>query len=246
MADSNYYRTLEVSTTATQAEIKQAYRRLVKLFHPDSHRETADHEQITRINAAYEVLGDPQKRQAYDQGWSDRFHSDDIAKRSDRQQRAAEVQQRYQQQWQSGQEADEHLQKWLNQVYTPVNRALCRILNSLATEIEQLSADPFDDELMEGFQTYLENCHSYLKQAQNSFRSMPNPSNVAGVAAHLYHCLSQVSDGIEELEFFTLNYDDHYLHTGQELFRIANRLRKEAQAQLKSISVAWESKKASH
>jgi len=38
------------------AEIKQAYRR-VKLFHPDGNQETANHEQIIRINAAYEVLG---------------------------------------------------------------------------------------------------------------------------------------------------------------------------------------------
>lgn len=236
MADPNYYQTLDVSTTATQVEIKQAYRRLVKLFHPDSHLATADHEQITRINAAYEVLGDPQKRRAYDQGQSDRFHYSGTAYPSDRQQRTAEVQQRYQKQRQSGQDADEQLQKWLNQVYVPVNRMLCRILNSLAAEIDQLSADPFDDELMEGFQAYLENCHSYLAQAQQSFRSMPNPSNVAGVAAHLYHCLNQVGDGIEELEFFTLNYDDHYIHTGQELFRIADQLRREAQTLLKSIS----------
>ncbi|MHC5614711.1 MAG: J domain-containing protein, partial [Nostoc sp.] len=45
---SNHYETLKVSPSASQTEIKQAYRRLVKLFHPDSHQETADHEQIIR------------------------------------------------------------------------------------------------------------------------------------------------------------------------------------------------------
>ena len=59
---------------------------------------------------------------------------------------------------------------------------------------------------------------------------MPNPSNLAGVAAHLYYCLDRVADGIEELEFFTLNYDDRCLHAGQEMFRIAAGLRYEAQA----------------
>ena len=58
---------------------------------------------------------------------------------------------------------------------------------------------------------------------------------IFGVAAHLYYCLNQVSDGIEDLELFTLNYDDYYLHTGQELFRIADKLRLEAQAAIKGI-----------
>jgi len=72
MADSNHYDTLHVHRAANQAEIKQAYRRLVKLFHPDGNQETADHEQIVRINAAYEVLGDATSRQSYDQQLSAR------------------------------------------------------------------------------------------------------------------------------------------------------------------------------
>ncbi|MGE5658448.1 MAG: J domain-containing protein [Actinomycetota bacterium] len=219
----NHYKLLEVAPTATQAEIKQAYRRLVKLFHPDSNSNTANHEQIIRINAAYEILGDPQQRQSYDrqlnyrsqQTWSSRCH------------------QPCQQQQQPRRDIDAELQQWMQQVYTPVNRILSRILNPLKDELDQLSADPFDDQLIEAFQDYLETCRSFLKQAQGFFRSMPNPPNVAGVAANLYYCLNQVADGIEELELFTLNYDDHYLHTGQELFRIAAGLRREAQAKLK-------------
>jgi hypothetical protein len=49
MSDSNHYDTLDVSPKATPAEIKQAYRRLAKLFHPDSKRETADPEKIIRL-----------------------------------------------------------------------------------------------------------------------------------------------------------------------------------------------------
>lgn len=239
MGNSNHYEILDIPQAATQAEIKQAYRRLAKQFHPDSNRDVAGHEQIIQINAAYEVLSDPQRRRSYDQQLTYGFYGVGDAQAqspSDRQRRAAEVQKRYREQYPTGQAADEHLQLWLNQVYTPVNQRLSRILKALATEIDELSADPFDDELMEGFQEYLEDCHTELSQAQRTFRSMPNPPNVAGVAAHLYHCLNQVSDGLEELERFTFNYDDHYLHTGQELFRIAAGLRREAQAAIKNLA----------
>jgi len=227
MTSSNHYDTLDISRTATSAEIKQSYRRLAKLFHPDSNRETADHEQIVRINAAYEVLSDPQRRRTYDQ----KLHQVDS---ENRQQRAAKAQTHYRRQ--TGQAADEQLQQWLQQVYVPVNRLVCRILNPLAEQIEELSADPFDDELMTDFQSYLEDCRGYLNQAQLVFRSLPNPATVAGVAAHLYYCLNQLGDGIEDLNLFTLNYDDHYLHTGQELFRIAAGLRREAQAAMKVVA----------
>lgn len=244
MTDSTHYNTLDVSPTATPAEIKQAYRRLVKLFHPDSNLETSDHETIIRINAAYEVLGDPHKRQSYDQHLlnqvshrepSVREHTwrggkGAYAERSQRQQPAAAQKQYHAQRRYARQDVDEQLQRWLKQVYAPVNRLLCRILNSLTDQLEQLSADPFDEQLMEAFQAYLAECRDYLNQAQKTFRSQPNPATAASAAVHLYYCLNQVGDGIDELELFTLNYDDRYLHTGQELFRIATGLQCEAQS----------------
>jgi molecular chaperone DnaJ len=236
MATPNHYNTLEVSPQATQAEIKTAYRRLAKLFHPDSNRETENHEDIARINVAYEVLSDPESRRSYDSEL--RYQSQleaagfDATSQQTRQQRNAAAQRQYQQR-QTGQDADEQFDRWVNRIYAPVNRELAKILNALQDEIDDLSADPFDDELMENFQNYLEDCRDSLAKAQMTFRSMPNPPSVAGVAAHLYYCLNQVGDGIEELNLFTMNYDDHYLHTGQELFRIANQLRREAQSALK-------------
>jgi molecular chaperone DnaJ len=62
----NHYQTLEVAETASQGEIKQAYRRLAKELHPDSQSTRASHEQITQLNAAYEILGDRQRRAHYD------------------------------------------------------------------------------------------------------------------------------------------------------------------------------------
>ncbi|RCJ18936.1 molecular chaperone DnaJ [Nostoc sp. ATCC 43529] len=223
---SNHYETLKVSSNASQAEIKQAYRRLVKLFHPDSNQETADREEIIRINAAYEVLGDNQNRRNYDQQLQDKSRKLD----GDRQQRTASAQKRYQATRKTGRDADEEVEEWLRKVYQPVNRLLCTILYSLEEQMEQLAADPFDDELLDEFQEYLKTCREDLKQAQTTFRSLPNPPSLARTAAHLYYSLDQLADGIEELGYFPLNYDERYLHTGLELFRIASRLHCEAQA----------------
>ena len=235
---SDHYRTLNVTPAATQAEIKQAYRRLAKQFHPDSNRETTNHEKIARVNAAYEVLGDPDNRKSYDQQLQYLTQLEDAgfsAGRGNRQQRTAAAQARHRKQQQTAQTADEHLQQWLTQVYTPVNRLVLEILKPLKEQIDDLAADPFDDALMAEFQAYLEDCRDRLGRAETIFKSLPNPKTLAGVAAHLYYCLNQVDDGIEQLEFFTLNYDDSYLHTGQELFRIAAGLRREAQAAVKEV-----------
>lgn len=222
---SNHYETLKVNANASQAEIKQSYRRLVKLFHPDTNQQTADKEQIIRINAAYEVLGDSQNRLRYDQ----KLQENSQKLNSSYQQRAASAQKRYQTTRQTGRDADQQVEEWLRLVYQPVNDLLDYILNSLDDQIEELAADPFDDELLEAFQEYLNTCRDDLKQAQLTFRSLPNPPSLAKTAAYLYHSLSQVGDGIEELAYFPLSYDERYLHTGQELFRIAARLHYEVQ-----------------
>lgn len=230
MTNENHYQTLEVTQQATQLEIKQAYRRLVKQFHPDSHSETANHEKIISINAAYEVLNDPQSRHNYDQQVSSRqtYHSSNR-----QQQRTTYAQRHYQSRRQTGQTEDIQVDQWIKQIYTPINRLISLIINPLETEIEYLAADPFDEELMLAFQDYLQDCRNYLNQARLVFSSQPNPAKLANIAVSLYYCLNQISDGIDELEWFTLNYDDHYLHTGTELFRIARGLRQEAQERVK-------------
>ena len=63
----NYYEILGVDSKATQAEIKSAYRKLVKQYHPDLHpNDPAAAAKFKEINEANEVLSDEQKRSAYD------------------------------------------------------------------------------------------------------------------------------------------------------------------------------------
>ncbi len=63
----DYYKTLEVSRSATQDEIKQQYRRLARKYHPDVSKEADAEQRFKEIAEAYEVLKDPEKRRSYDQ-----------------------------------------------------------------------------------------------------------------------------------------------------------------------------------
>jgi len=67
MEFKDYYGILGVEPSAGEAEIKTAYRRLARKYHPDVSKEKGAEEKFKAVNEAYEALRDPQKRAAYDQ-----------------------------------------------------------------------------------------------------------------------------------------------------------------------------------
>jgi curved DNA-binding protein CbpA len=66
MPPTDYYAILNISPQASQGEIKRSYRRLARKYHPDLNQQTLD-QHIKLLNEAYDILGNPAKRAAYDQ-----------------------------------------------------------------------------------------------------------------------------------------------------------------------------------
>lgn len=69
----DYYKTLGVEKNASDEEIKRAFRKLAKKYHPDVNKEEGAQEKFKEIGEAYSVLSDPKKRQQYDQFGSAAF-----------------------------------------------------------------------------------------------------------------------------------------------------------------------------
>lgn len=86
MAYIDYYKTLEVNKSASADDIKKAYKKLARKYHPDLNPNNADaHQKFQEINEANEVLSDPEKRKKYDQYGENWKHADEFNARNQQQ-----------------------------------------------------------------------------------------------------------------------------------------------------------------
>jgi molecular chaperone DnaJ len=67
---TDYYNVLGVDKKASQEDIKKAYRKLARKYHPDTNKEAGAEDRFKQISEAYDTLGDPEKRKKYDRGGS--------------------------------------------------------------------------------------------------------------------------------------------------------------------------------
>jgi molecular chaperone DnaJ len=203
------YGVLGVAPGASDAEIKAAYRALVKRHHPDAGGEEAA---MLALNAAWEVLGDRDRRRHYD-----RSRSSPPAAAAPAAPRAssAGVQRT----------SDEEVFLWLREVHAPIDDLLAQVLDAFPAQLAALAGDPYDDELMGRFCDFLEASLARLDRVEAIFRSRRCPKPIEAFGLGLYQCLAQVRDALEEFERYTMGYVDDYLRDGRVMLREAARLR---------------------
>ena len=218
--DFNAYKVLGISPKATTSQIKKAYRELVKKHHPDA---GGNETKIIEINAAWEILKTPQGRLNHDQKWnhfnSIQHETQNLEKRNAQACAVASAAKDY------SAAAENALSKWLQRVYIPIDRLLGEIINPFPKQIKALSADPYDDNLMGDFCTYLESSRNRLEKINHLYQSLQVPQNARGLGLNLYHCFSQVEDSVNEFERYTMGYVDEYLHDGKEMLKKAKQIR---------------------
>jgi len=235
---NNPYAELGVTAQATQAELKAAYRRLVKQHHPDA---GGDPERILALNAAWELVGDAERRRQFDRnhaGGYSGLQADAVAEARRRGARNARASRAASAASGQGAAADDALVHWLQTVYAPVDRQLGQVINPFPAQLRALSADPYDDTLMEAFCAYIETSQHKLEKVKQLYQSLPVPASARGFGLSLYHCLSEVEVAINELERYTMGYVDSYLHDGREMLREAKQRRQRLQQERRRLEIA--------
>jgi len=211
--EKNLYEELGLKKNATKSEIKSSYRSLVKQHHPDTGGEK---ERFLAIQNAWETLNDPVKKEKYDkeifsssasfdslnENWEDKFNS-----------------KKY-----NSSIKDREVETWIKEIYTPINRSISQIIKPLNNEIIALSADPYDDQLMENFCSYINLSQKKIEKVEKIYNKKIVPKSISALGLDLYHCFSQVKDALSEFDRYTQGYVDKYILDGKEMIKEAKRI----------------------
>ena len=91
-------------------------------------------------------------------------------------------------------------------------------------EIRELSADPYDDQLMEDFCSYIILSQKKIEKVEKIYNKKIVPKSISALGLDLYHCFSQVKDALSEFDRYTQGYVDNYLFDGKEMIKEAKRI----------------------
>ena len=207
------YQILKVHPSAKLEEIKKAYRKLVKIHHPDKGGDSAV---MLEVNSAWEILKKKHKDLNLNKVNNSKVYNQNEYKRET-----------------NNYSKSEDIKKWFQNIYLPIDKLLGQIINPLGSKIRDLSADPYDQILMDSFCLYLEKSKNKITKIKKIYTSFASPSIIRDFSLDLYHCLSHVEDGINELERYTMGYVDNYLHDGKAMIAIAKKKRKFLQSNKK-------------
>ena len=207
------YQILKVHPSAKLEEIKKAYRKLVKIHHPDKGGDSAV---MLEVNSAWETLKKKHKDLNLNKVNNSKVYKQNEYKRET-----------------NNYSKSEDINKWFQSIYLPIDKLLGQIINPLGSKIRDLSADPYDQILMDSFCLYLEESKNKITKIKKIYTSLGSPSIIRDFSLDLYHCLSHVEDGINELERYSMGYVDNYLHDGKAMIAIAKKKRKFLQSNKK-------------
>tara|TARA_B100001109_G_scaffold33630_1_gene26417 strand:- start:68 stop:745 length:678 start_codon:yes stop_codon:yes gene_type:complete len=211
--EKNLYEELGLKKNATKSEIKSSYRSLVKKHHPDA---GGDKEKFIAIQNAWETLNDPIKKEKYDR----KFYSSSTSFDSFNE----NWEENFKSKKNNSSVQDKEVVTWIKDIYTPVNRLISQIIKPLNSEIKELSADPYDDQLMENFCCYIRISKKKMEKIDKIYNKKLVPKSIAALGLDLYHCFSQVKDALSELDRYTQGYVDDYLFDGKEMIKEAKRI----------------------
>ena len=208
--EKNFYKELGLEKNATKSEIKSSYRSLVKQHHPDAGGEK---ERFLAIQNAWETLNDPIKKEQYDRNFFSSNSSFDSLKEN--------WEEKLNSKKYNSSNKDKEVETWIKEIYTPINRLISQIIKPLNNEIKELSADPYDDQLMENFCSYISLSQKKIEKVEKIYNKKLVPKSISNLGLDLYHCFSQVKDALSALDRYTQGYVDNYLFDGKEMIKEA-------------------------